>query len=491
MNTKFVQAIACLSFFALILGISPISYATTTTTDSSYNTPIYRSELNFTATLNGDKVDMSWMPYAPAGFNYYKVIRSTTNENPVYPEDSYIKADGNPDASSYTDTSVPAGTVYYRVCSIVKPDRYCSTVIAISSDGTSSVVTNPVIAEPVKTTYIVIKSESEFTDAKTHLYTNSIEYLREKSIVCGYDDGTFKPDNPINRAEFMKIVMGAKFGSELSAGVDGYCFSDVVMDWYAPYVCLAKKKGIVGGYGDGTFKPASNINFAEAAKILSEVYGLSVESGGVWYEGYVKALQSDNYIPSTISQLNKSITRAEMSELIWRIKEQKKDQASVKLIQEPITVSSGDYAGWATYNGDGFSFNHPNWYQGVKWGWDLLTDEKDFIDNINVSNYMAVDSYISIYTVGGSDLNTSVWFAHPLVSSTELTINGVFALKRHYRAPRGTVVNGRTTGENENITVYTYLLNGKVAVLQYFNAYGSENYNVEKFYEIAESFVTN
>lgn len=103
---------------------------------------------------------------------------------------------------------------------------------------------------------------------------------------------------------------------------------------------------------------------------------------------------------------------------------------------------------------------------------------------------MDVDSYLSVYTVSGSDLNTTVWSGHPLVSSQELTINGVPALKRHYRAPSGTVVNGRTTGENENITIYTYQLNGKVAVLQYFNAYGSENYGVETFYKIAGSFVT-
>jgi hypothetical protein len=600
MNKKFVQAIACLSFLALVIGIAPVSYATTTTTDSSYNTPIYRSEFNFSATLNGGQVDMTWTPYAPAGFNYYKVIRSTTNPNPVYPEDSYIKADGNPDASSYTDTSVPSGTVYYRVCSIVKPDRYCSTVIAMSSDGSSSPVTEPVtttiepatlsltasmesdgvqlnwtidgespqgfklalstvnenptypvmsgdsyryfsdstkrsyadvkvqvattyhyrvcqyngagvclaysnavsVSVPVdfvssyiyeKPTITVVKTTTtytgEFADVSTHDYVTAIDYLKDKAIVSGYDDGTFKPDNPINRAEFMKIVMEAKFSADLSVGVEQYCFFDVHDAWYAPYICLGKVKGIVGGYSDGTFKPAQYISFVEAAKILSEVYSLNVVSGGAWYEGYVKALQSDNYIPSTIGQLDKSITRAEMAELIWRIKEQKTDQASVDLISEPITVSSGDYAGWATYNGDGFAFNHPNWYQGVKWGWDLLTDEKDFIDNINVPNYMAVDSYISIYTAGGSDLNTTVWFDHPLVSSQELTINGVPALKRHYRAPRGTVVNGRTTGENENITIYTYRIDGKVAVLQYFNAYGTENYNVETFYQIAESFI--
>ena len=255
-------------------------------------------------------------------------------------------------------------------------------------------------------------------------------------------------------------------------------------------LCMrCQNKGIVSGYPDGTFKPANNINFVEAAKILAEAYSLDTTSGGTWYEGYVKALQSDNYIPPTINRLDKPVSRAEMAELIWRIKEQKKDKSSIELIHEPISVNSGDYTGWATYNGDGFSFNHPNWYKGFKWGWDLLTDEKDFIDNINVPNYMDVDSYLSVYAVSGSNLHTSVWFDHPLVSSTELTINGVPALKRHYRAPRGTVVNGRTTGENENITIYTYRLsNGKVAVLQYFNAYGKENYNVGTFYKIAESF---
>ncbi len=616
MNTKFIQVFFCFLFFALYVGISPFTYAMTSLTDSGYNTPVYKAELNFTATSNSEgDVDMTWDSYAPAGFNYYKVVRSTTNENPVYPEDSYIKADSNPDASSYTDTNVPDGTKYYRVCSIAKPNRYCSKVVSISSDGASSIVTKPettttkvepvtiepatlaltasmeddgvqldwtidgsspkgfkvtistvnenptypvmtgdtyryftdpakrsymdiqltpgkvyhyrvcqydgagkclaysnsvsveipsdyikpttekveaevtkTTAEPVKT-YTVIKTTTAFTDASTHQYKTAVEYLREKAIVNGYDDGTYRPDALINRAEFMKIVVGARYATDLSKGVEAYCFFDVMDDWYAPYVCLAKQKKIVSGYDDGYFRPARDISFVEAAKILSEAYGLNVSDGNTWYEGYVRALQTDNYIPSTVNRLDKPITRAEMAELIWRIKEQKKDQAATNLLSESATAITGSTeSGWATYNGDGFTVSHPNWYQSEKWGWDLLTDEKDFIDNINVPNYMNVDSYISLYTVAGSDLNTKVWFSHPFVSSTELTINGTPALKRHYRAPRGTVVNGRTTGENENITIYTYQLNGKVAVLQYFNAYGTDNYNVDMFYKIAETF---
>lgn len=69
-----------------------------------------------------------------------------------------------------------------------------------------------------------------------------------------------------------------------------------------------------------------------------------------------------------------------------------------------------------------------------------------------------------------------------------MTINGIKVLKRRYRAPRGTLVNGRAVGENENITIYTYQLGDKVAALHYFNAHGQENKDVEVFYKIAESF---
>ncbi|MCK5604092.1 hypothetical protein KAR91_19550, partial [Candidatus Pacearchaeota archaeon] len=76
----------------------------------------------------------------------------------------------------------------------------------------------------------------------------------------------------------------------------------------------------------------------------------------------------------------------------------------------------------------------------------------------------------------------------PFHSSQEMTINGVKVLKRRYRAPRGTVVNGRAVGENENIIIYTYQLGDKVAALHYFNAHGTELRDVDIFHKIAESF---
>ncbi|MBU1017502.1 S-layer homology domain-containing protein [Patescibacteria group bacterium] len=707
MNTKFVHSSIPVGMTIMILVVfllTGIPVNATTSGSSGYNAPILMNSMNFKATLENGAVHTSWTPYAPNGFNYYKVIRSTTNPDPVYPDDSYIKADSNPDASSYVDLSPKSETAYYRVCSIASPNRYCSNVITINGSGSAS-VSNPdliesatltlsgkieegkvrlswtadrscpngfkiaksnlhenptypamsgdtyrylsdpdakellddkleagktyhyrvcqyngsggcisysnqvsfaisgsasdadkeeadviepatitlvgnveegflklewllegsspngfkiakstvnenptcppmdgdtykylssyttrqlrdfnvsagktyhyrvcqydgsggcisysnavaltapgnfVSAKETTPTYEEATGEKEVSDTNYHQYKTAVEYLLNKKIVQGYDDGTFRPDNLINRAEFMKIVIGAKYSQDyISVSSGGNCFSDVRAEWFAPYVCIAKDEGIVGGYPDGTFQPGQNISFAEAAKILAETYGLNVTKGGSWYEGYVKALQENNYIPSTVGTVGKTITRAEMAELIWRIKEEKRDQASSTLIQGDVIMESGEYAGWKEYSGDGFSFYHPNWYQGIKWGRVTLTEELDFYQNFNTPNYMAIDTYMHVYTVAGSNLNTSVWFDHPFVSSQELTINGVKVLKRHFRAPRGTVVSGRTTGENENITIYTYQLDGKVAVLHYFNAYGSENKDVEIFYKIAESF---
>ena len=109
----------------------------------------------------------------------------------------------------------------------------------------------------------------------SHLYKTAIDYLKEQAVVQGYNDGTFRPDNTINRAEFMKIVIGAKYSQDYIGVSSAWnCFSDVHTEWFAPYICIAKDEGIVSGYPDGAFRPSQNISFVEAAKILAEVYGL-------------------------------------------------------------------------------------------------------------------------------------------------------------------------------------------------------------------------
>lgn len=104
--------------------------------------------------------------------------------------------------------------------------------------------------------------------------TAGVSVLTEVGAIEGNPDGTFQPDRLLNRAEFLKIVLKSYPQSTVDIDEDaGNCFPDVGQwDWFSPYVCYAKAQGIVGGYPDGYFRPDNAVNYAEALKMLGELY---------------------------------------------------------------------------------------------------------------------------------------------------------------------------------------------------------------------------
>ena len=87
-------------------------------------------------------------------------------------------------------------------------------------------------------------------------------------IINGYEDGTFKPNAPITRAEFTAIA--TRF-FDYEAEYDG-AFNDVsARAWYADYVQAAVDMGLVDGYPDGGFHPDAYITRAEACTIVNRV----------------------------------------------------------------------------------------------------------------------------------------------------------------------------------------------------------------------------
>ncbi|MEK7172185.1 MAG: beta-propeller domain-containing protein, partial [Patescibacteria group bacterium] len=154
---------------------------------------------------------------------------------------------------------------------------------------------------------------------KEHPFAQTIETLKQKGFIKGYPDGTFSPDTTVSRAEFITIIM-ASTGENLSGA---NCFKDVKDEWFAKFVCAAKKKGFISGYKDGNFKPANNINLAEASAVLAKAYKLSpskLAKGEPWYKPAIKKLEAKKAIPVSIDYLDKKISRAETGEMILRLK---------------------------------------------------------------------------------------------------------------------------------------------------------------------------
>jgi uncharacterized secreted protein with C-terminal beta-propeller domain len=184
-------------------------------------------------------------------------------------------------------------------------------------------------------------TSSPFADVYAdYEYKNSIEYLKEKNIVQGYEtssgedeDRQFRPDYQINRAELTKIIIEAEYAQEKidqcitdkeSKEWETVYFSDVkTTDWFAKYICVAKEENIINGYPDGTFRPEQPINFVESAKIIVNALDLSVTitEGEDWFEPFVKAMSARKGTPLSIRGFGKLLTRGEMARMIHAGKE--------------------------------------------------------------------------------------------------------------------------------------------------------------------------
>lgn len=150
----------------------------------------------------------------------------------------------------------------------------------------------------------------------------SINLLKDKGIVVGYADGTFRPRNKINRAEFTKIIMEAKYDSGEIVGVN--CFKDVGEEWFSKYVCSAKLKGIIGGYANGNFAPHADINLVEAYKILSELFftnSIDQKSSKNWYDKYIEVANKNGFALNV--GYSAKISREDMAIMIAKIIDEK------------------------------------------------------------------------------------------------------------------------------------------------------------------------
>jgi len=158
----------------------------------------------------------------------------------------------------------------------------------------------------------------------THEFYDAILFIKNKEYVEGYPDGSFKPSQSINRAEFLKILMSSQVtANDLDQVERKGCFIDVPeTEWYAPYVCLGKQRGIINGYADGSFGPSNTINQAEAIKILVNVYQLGdVDEADttVWFAPYMELAKNNGVFVTIAESPDTTVTRAHMAEFLYQL----------------------------------------------------------------------------------------------------------------------------------------------------------------------------
>ena len=120
------------------------------------------------------------------------------------------------------------------------------------------------------------KKDVSFRDlAEAKWAEEAILFLCERGVINGNPDGTFKPNDNITRAEFVKLIAAA---IELPLSSTDIIFGDVSADsWYAPYVAAVSLEGIVNGDEYGNFNPEANITRQDMVTMLYRAVG--AESG--------------------------------------------------------------------------------------------------------------------------------------------------------------------------------------------------------------------
>lgn len=205
-------------------------------------------------------------------------ITVTDKKNNPVETDVVLKDKGGHEATGKTDADgklvLPKTEAEPSPMPTDKPDFEHTAYISGYENGTFIPDGRITRAETASMLYRVLETKDNkanlfFTDlANGAWYIPAVKAMSEADIIHGYEDGTFRPDNQITRAEFVTMLMqnnDVQTFEELP-------FSDVSSDlWSADYIYSAYKAGYINGYEDGTFRPDSPITRAEAVKIINEV----------------------------------------------------------------------------------------------------------------------------------------------------------------------------------------------------------------------------
>lgn len=124
----------------------------------------------------------------------------------------------------------------------------------------------------------VIGTNAAFTDADEINYKEAVEVLTGIGVIRGMGDGSFAPKGTLTRAQACTIVAYLLKEEDLK-GTN--TFTDCQDHWGKDYIAICENKGIVAGYGDGTFGPDDTLKGAQFAIMLLRALGYKDANEGM------------------------------------------------------------------------------------------------------------------------------------------------------------------------------------------------------------------
>jgi uncharacterized protein YkwD len=207
-----------------------------------------------------------------------------------------------------------------------------------------------------------VQASDSFPDVSAeYQFSQSIQVLKDRKIVQGFPDGTFGPNRLITRAELLKIALEGAGVATADFAQKNSPFPDLSSGHsLRQYVIYAQEKSIVGGYPDGTYRPDDPTSRGEAIKMLLNINNVTTASGAAFTWQYqdvdnedplarfVYAARDQKVIPNKYKVntlgIGDKITRGEVAEMMYRLltlREQRLTQFPE--VTQDIAVVAGAY----------------------------------------------------------------------------------------------------------------------------------------------------
>ncbi len=155
-------------------------------------------------------------------------------------------------------------------------------------------------------------------NSEANANSEALQLVVDLGIIEGYEDGSLKPEQLVERDEMAKIIF-VLYTTMKDAGAASATFKDVpVDDWSAGYISWCANKGIIGGYGDGNFGPNDNVTYDQALKMVAGALGYTDWDPKFWPIDVRTLALTQLGLGENISGVNGSdkLTRAQVAQLV-------------------------------------------------------------------------------------------------------------------------------------------------------------------------------
>ncbi|MEJ8553418.1 S-layer homology domain-containing protein [Tepidibacter sp. Z1-5] len=158
------------------------------------------------------------------------------------------------------------------------------------------------------------------TDVKGTDYETAVERLSGLNVLNGYQDGTFKPEKTITRAEFAAVVvrsLGLDASAKSSMGATG--FGDVPSShWASGYINIASGLKVINGKADGVFDPEAPVKYEEAVTMIVRALGYepAAKAKGGYPNGYLVVAGQEDITDDVKGTIGTSAPRGIVAQLV-------------------------------------------------------------------------------------------------------------------------------------------------------------------------------